>query len=172
MTERPIALPDKLSDLAQLAIDDAESLDRSRYWPNAYAFHSPKRIAERHADIGIVRRCNVCLAGFVIAGTLRADPTAFRTPDEYDLETHRKLGALDFVRTGELTAAFDLLHEPRERNDQYHRDRKRIRRVIRALRDRREPATDWEPMFIGWKQFDRHARYIRMAVDELRAEGL
>ena len=57
-TSRP---PEKLSELIRVAIADARTIDRRTYEPNSAIWHTPDKLT-----------CKVCLAGCVIAGTLRA----------------------------------------------------------------------------------------------------
>ena len=56
--------PKKLSDLIGLAVADARTLDRETYIPECWSWHTPVRN----------NKCRVCLAGAVIAGTLRVNP--------------------------------------------------------------------------------------------------
>ena len=64
--------PSRLSDLIEMAIQDARSLDRSAYEPNAREWHLPTN--------GI---CMVCLTGAMIAQTMGEDPETDTEPKDY-----------------------------------------------------------------------------------------
>ena len=91
-TAPDIKPPRRLSDLIEMAIRDARSLDRNIYEPNAGEWHSP--IDENC--------CMVCLAGAMIVRTLGEDPSVLTAPDGYCDEAWTKaLFALNEVRNGE-----------------------------------------------------------------------
>ena len=99
-------LPDTLSALIRVAVDDARRLDRDAYRPHWSAWHEPLYDADRPQLIG---RCEVCLAGCVIAGTLGQDLQEEAEPSDFDYETGYKLFALEDVRQGNLESALDLM---------------------------------------------------------------
>lgn len=55
-TAQGVSLPDKPSDLLELALNDAKRLNRSRYQMDAGRYH--ERARRRDDD-----KCGVCLAG-------------------------------------------------------------------------------------------------------------
>ena len=72
----PAPPPEGPSELIDLAVADARQLDRTRYTPNPYVWHRP-------ADDGA---CMICVAGSVIAGTLKC-------PTDKDVEVGEGHGA-------------------------------------------------------------------------------
>ena len=97
--EAEIVLPDKLSELFTLALDDAEGLDREEYEASARHWH------EREKGIG---RCGVCLAGFVAVRSLGMDIDSSGGTENYSDEIQCKLMALDVARKGNLTVALEF----------------------------------------------------------------
>ena len=118
------SLPDKLSELLEVAINDLLSLDRDKYIPIWDQWHTPgqtwrQALAEMDENIEIDSKdnipCAVCLAGAVIANSVGASPTSFidvtedvtfgdnHLIDEHDLI--QKLMALDFLRSGSIARA-------------------------------------------------------------------
>lgn len=92
----PIPLPDKISDLIELAIKDLEYVESK---PDIYVvdmgvWHTPNS------------HCKVCLAGSVMAGTLKTDPTLRITTYSFDLDTSEKLEMLDNLRCGYVTTVW------------------------------------------------------------------
>lgn len=83
-------LPDKPSDLIELALSDLEKVEKNpRYEINMSTWHTPDR-----------GKCSVCLAGAVIAGTLEQSIRYDLSPQSFDENTRRKLVALDHFRLG------------------------------------------------------------------------
>ena len=85
-------LPDKLSDLLELALNDLEKTEKdSNYeiWMGGWHIPSYDRV-----------KCNVCLAGAVMAQTLEY-PLSYNATDVYD----PKFLALNQVRQGYVTMA-------------------------------------------------------------------
>ena len=93
-------LPSSLSGLLEIAIGDAEELDRFHYIPYSENWHKT-----RYSDI-----CEVCLAGCVIAGTLRHSHRSTLVPNMFSTETANKLVVIDDMRTGHWRSAFMLLY--------------------------------------------------------------
>ena len=93
--------PKHLSDLMLLAVKDARSLPRNQYTPNAYTFHAPNIFGNKPT-------CQVCDAGAIIAGTLRAPLGEHFTPSNFP-EWRTALEALDCARTGDYNDAINLL---------------------------------------------------------------
>jgi hypothetical protein len=94
-----MTLPNTLSELLALAIEDMRVIAKDpRYELDMNLFHSP-----------IGDKCYVCLAGSVMARTLKLPPGENYIPDEFDKDTFNKLYALDALRIGDLVeAAFEL----------------------------------------------------------------
>lgn len=94
------ALPDKLSELIRVAIaDNRKLMDNPLYVFNPYVWHDLID-DDPHAP------CEICIAGGVIAGTLKSDRLKRLSPHDYRPETRVKLGALDCCRLGHLKEAF------------------------------------------------------------------
>jgi len=94
-------LPDKLSDLILVALEDLERAEASsRYKVTMGTWHLPGR-----------DRCGVCLAGSVMAFSLGADPGAPTLPRDYPRCIDSKLYALNMVRGGEISAALETIDQ-------------------------------------------------------------
>ena len=90
-------LPDKLSDLIEVALDDLEKTAVDpRYRVNMNTWHTPHK--------GV---CHVCLAGAVMAQTLKLDPVVDYVRDRSLYAVDRKLSALNNVRLGSVQLALD-----------------------------------------------------------------
>ena len=109
-------LPDKLSDLIDLALSDLEKARNDpRYEINMSAWHRP--LKEPNALYPFTAgKCLVCLAGSVMAFSLGADSQQDKFPKDYDEDTCRKLNALDAIRLGEVNYALDILNRPTHTN--------------------------------------------------------
>jgi hypothetical protein len=94
------ALPDKLSDLIELALKDLELVEKDpRYRVDMSQWH-----------YGAEKVCVVCLAGAVIAKTLGAPRNKTYTPGKCSSDNRVKLRALDMVRCGYLNDAVRYVH--------------------------------------------------------------
>ena len=127
-------LPDKLSELTELALHDLSLCERSKkYMVDMGHWHEPDR--------GL---CYVCLAGSVMAKTLKTPVESYRLPYHFDEEN--KLSALNYIREGEVDDACYYFYDdvpanlqdfyviPYEDNPtQFKRD---IRKIIRYLKKR------------------------------------
>lgn len=98
--EVKVDLPDKLSDLIDLAVSDYKALDQSRYYPDSERWHVPYYVDNR--------ACAVCLSGAVIANTFRGAIEFKYSPKDFE-GSEDKLHALDRVRAGGIWSALDLL---------------------------------------------------------------
>lgn len=88
-------LPDRPGDLIRLAIGDLALVEADpNYRVNMWTWHAP-RLGEP---------CNVCLAGSVMAKTLDCAPTKSTDPWSFPGGVAAKLNALNYFRTGEVTA--------------------------------------------------------------------
>lgn len=95
-------LPDKLSALILVALEDLEKAEASsRYNISMAIWHLPKQD----------RPCGVCLAGSVMAFSLGADPNEPCTPSDYSSRIEDKLCALNMVRSGQLSAALEYMEQ-------------------------------------------------------------
>lgn len=148
--QKALKLPNKLSDLMEVALKDLAKAERSAFY-NAEmgSWHQPQY------NRGDVVSCDVCFAGSVIAFTLHADKDSQMAPSMFSRDLHGKLIALNSVRNGGYgSAAYSMGFSVRRQKKiaahvlaspalahrpvSYHRDRKvfkeDIRAAIRALR--------------------------------------
>ncbi len=87
-------LPDSLKELLQLALHDARLCEKDpRYLLDMRMWHSP-------VEEGGEQRCHVCLAGAVIAKTLKESPRKTTNPSLHESSLARKLRTLDDIRMG------------------------------------------------------------------------
>jgi len=95
-------LPDSIPDLIRLALHDLELCEKDeRYNIDMSTWHEPLR-----------RGCYVCFAGSVMAKQLNCNPNECIYPSELGDETHRKLNALDYLRRGNVYAAYRKIGRP------------------------------------------------------------
>ena len=96
-------LPDRLSDLILVAVEDLEKVEASsRYKVSMHCWHLP------HTD-----HCGVCLAGSVMAFSLGADPDVSIMPHSFPPNINAKLRALNLVRGGDISFALETLDPER-----------------------------------------------------------
>jgi hypothetical protein len=87
------ALPDKPSELILLALSDLEACEKDpNYKIDMYSWHSP--------TYGKI--CLVCLAGSVMAQTLKAYSFQNLLPHDFSEEIAKKLTALNLFREGDV----------------------------------------------------------------------
>lgn len=101
-----VKLPEKMSDLIELAVNDAKACEKDpRYELNMSVPHTPidQCLIEGEAI------CEVCLAGSIIAKTMGANPKKMVYLDNFDKRTSDKLSAVDSFRAGEIELAFEQL---------------------------------------------------------------
>ena len=144
-----VKLPDKLSDLIDLAVKDARSLDPETYQPYASFWHYPH-------DNG---RCSVCLAGAVIAGTLNVDPELDRTPSDFDDDTECKLHALEHVRFGSIVEAIQT-------RDVYYSIAEQAAKDIHN-----EVGSCEHTQFVSWEEFEQFLQWCSDTSSALRERG-
>lgn len=84
-------LPEKPSDLIELALKDLAKVERSKRYvvDMNYAFHSGSK------DL-----CSVCLAGAVMAMSLNISPETGQDPDDFPPDERDRLNALNSFRMG------------------------------------------------------------------------
>ena len=88
-------LPEKLSDLLQVALEDLRKAEASgQYRIDMLAWHSP-----------LGEMCHVCLAGAVMAFSLGADITEALVPEDYNAHTGGQFLALNSLRRGDVDSA-------------------------------------------------------------------
>ena len=95
-------LPEKLSDLLDLAVSDAIKCEEDpRYRLNMDTYHTPEKDG-----------CHVCLAGAVMAQTMGAKPTLTKRPWSWHLEAegdYNPFRKIDAMRSGFFPGAGDYL---------------------------------------------------------------
>lgn len=88
-------LPDKLSDLMRLALDDLTKVEADpRYKVDMRQWFKWKDYV-----------CHVCFAGAVMAQTMEEPITGISAPQYYPYDISRKLRALDLIRVGNVFSA-------------------------------------------------------------------
>ena len=97
-------LPDKLSALLRIAVRDAQKCEVSdEYVLDMSVWYAPSSKADDDT-------CSVCMAGAVMAQTLKASPhPEGRYPSGFDDATAGKLRAIDNMRMGDFIEAAQLL---------------------------------------------------------------
>ncbi|MCY4431991.1 MAG: hypothetical protein OXC11_16595 [Rhodospirillales bacterium] len=162
------SLPDTLADLLEVACDDMAGLDREYYLPNSLLWHNPIRILD--ADRKEHRsRCEVCLAGAVMAGSLAMDRdtgnTAADSLTRFGMEGH-KLRALDALRNGNVRGAAHVM--------QWHPDSIAHAMAFEQREDAMELLTDIRAIasFYTWEHWDNSEPRYRRLIDLLRTHGL
>lgn len=105
-------LPDKPSELIRVALVDLRKCEADkRYRIDMNQWHVPVHTTQVEENVD-EHACFVCLSGAVMGQTLEVplDYYANRTSSKFDRDTQCKLGAINFLRMGNLTDAFILLH--------------------------------------------------------------
>jgi hypothetical protein len=99
-------LPDKPSDLLEVALRDLEAVEQDpKYRVRMDVWHEPAK--------HINDPCQVCLAGAVMAKSLETSNLVRRWPCDFsDKDTLRKLRALDDMRVGAVSEALERLDLP------------------------------------------------------------
>ena len=178
------ALPDKLSELLETAIDDLLSLDRDKYIPTWDQWHTPgqglghgqghdQAITEMDADENteIDNKdnipCAVCLAGAVIANLDGASPSSYvdvvedvafgdnHLIDDGDLL--KKLFAIDELRAGSIWRACTTMGIELTHEQEAH-----INSAYYNL----------GCTFLDWPSAEAHMAKLRTMVTELKEIGL
>lgn len=86
-------LPKKLSDLIEVALHDLEACEKSdEYTISMDQWHFPSS----------TQTCEVCLAGSVMAQTLRTKTSRIACPEDFGGDVQQALLALDEVRHGPI----------------------------------------------------------------------
>ena len=106
-------LPSKPSDLIELALQDLESVEKS---PKYEVYMSEWHAYTPGADI-----CSVCLAGAVMAQTLKVRRKQFKSPDEIkDKATQNALYALNSFRLGSISHGLKTMEIPHDKVRNIH----------------------------------------------------
>ena len=124
-------LPDKPSELLELALSDLEKVERSpRYEVSMNTWHRPTK--------GGV--CEVCMAGAVMAKTIKTDRFEQFTDEDFETDAKKKLIALNDFREGSLDIGLKTLgiDHPRFLASEidvtgYHDDPKEFKKDMRAV---------------------------------------
>ena len=95
-------LPDKLSELLKVALAD---FDQVRQMPERFMI----LMNLWHAPMNDDSHCAVCLAGAVMAMTLKMPDNEELAPSSFPPEIQRKLRALDNLRQGHVIYALDAI---------------------------------------------------------------
>lgn len=127
-------LPSKMSQLILVALKDLAKVEKdSRYRINMNMYHGTLWQESE--------KCPVCLAGAVMAKTLKTPIHEMREPTDWPKGIREKLYAIDYLRVGDINSAADELNikPPRafkfsdvniisyERNKRkFHRDMKKL----------------------------------------------
>lgn len=170
-------LPDKLSDLLELALNDASKLNRDRYSMDSDVWH---RNAQERYD----GKCGVCLAGAVMARTLKVPHRATCELDNVSNDERRlydKLAAIDFARMGRIDEALMCLADGWPWTDLSYQEERAKKDAFEASLTPAQVAildkwieTDLNVWPYGpqdWDHFDETLPQYREIIAELRAVG-
>ena len=138
-------LPATMAGLVEVAIRDARTLDHNTYFPFCREWHNAYH---RNSS------CRVCLAGSVIAGSLRITPDLSVDSASFDTRTESLLDALDMMRYGIWSKAHRLIYGNIASND--------LREYLYALP---QPA---RANFNGWDDFNAHLASLESMLPRLR----
>lgn len=125
-------LPKKLGKLLTLALDDLEEIEKdSRYRVCMANFHGPSKGGDK---------CQVCLAGAVMANTFKTDHTKVQMPHDFSSATDNALRALDSLRQGHIYNAQQYMRKGIRRDipsrvpiTPYHFEPEHFKAELRAL---------------------------------------
>ena len=151
MTREEFVQLNRPSELIRVAVADARSLDRKKYFPDSVKFHE--------SPYG--ENCHVCLAGAVIARTLNADMHRSYRPGYYEYDIGCRLLAIDALRVGNLKeAVFNLGWHKRTGFD---------KSAILSTQNRLQRPVACN--FLGWADMDKHLDSMEEYAGALEAEG-
>ena len=102
-------LPNRLSDLILVALKDLRKCEKNpKYTVEMSKWHRPScASAITHLDW----TCEVCLAGSVIAQTLKTPIIKLKEPVDFGEVDEHKLYALDYIRGGDVLLALRHFYE-------------------------------------------------------------
>ena len=138
-------LPDTIYGLLAVAIADAKAISRRIYLPHFGYWHRP-------LDNG---KCQVCLAGSVLARSLGFPTTSIVSTSILSSELQRKMDAINAMRHGNWLFAYDLIYSSRPDPA-----------TLNTLLSLPTPA---QCDFIGWRQFNAHLKSMQRILPRLRA---
>lgn len=150
-------LPKVPSELLELAITDAASLDRDRYTPQAHSYHKPLLTEQL---------CQVCLAGAIMAGTIGIKNNEDLTPLELfqngriTKNDMKALTAVDNARAGAWHVFLHILYIRPENTPNYDQ-----------LQQELKEQPNLHDHFQNWEQFDEHVKHIRNCTRILKSHG-
>lgn len=144
--QAPPEFPETMAELLETAIADARKLDREAYYPHYEHWHNP--------DPDPDGACSICLAGSVIAGTLKASPHKSVYPDAFSDDVTSKLSSLDCMRQGSWRLAYERFY-----------GREPSLNTSEGLTFLPQPVI---PNFHGWDDFQEHLDSLEKAVQPLR----
>jgi hypothetical protein len=104
-------LPEKSSDLIELALQDLEKVERREEYrvEMSYSFHAPIVLDLGEGDRAV---CSVCFAGAVMAMSLNTSPDKELWPEDYRSPGNKqRLYALDYFRRGLVWQGLELVCE-------------------------------------------------------------
>ena len=149
-------LPDQLSGLLLRACNDGANLDREIYLPTYSSWHDGQGT---HYGKPV---CRVCLAGAVIAGTLKTPSGARFSFSSCDYDTIRHLTALDALREGKVEEAVKEMKIEMTKTQQT-----KVEELNEKWYDNLGYSDFWD-----WESFERElADMVQLALD-LREIGL
>lgn len=137
-------LPHLLSGLLETAIEDSRSLSRKVYHPHFSEWHS----------MNPQGKCEICLGGSILAGTCGYEPDHQVIAQRLDFELQRKIDALNSMRTGNWSYAFEIIN--------HHPPGQELLDELHAL-----PVPAYAE-FVGWRQFIAHLKSLEAIVPRLR----
>ena len=140
----PQRLPDTLAGLLECALDDASTLDIGTYIPYSGNWHTRRRDYP----------CEVCLAGCIMAASLKNPPTRTLIPDMFSADTEQKLDIVDSMRCGNWRAAFTCLYQQEP--------------TAEISRELFHIPTPRLCHFYGWIEFEQHLRSLTALLPQLR----
>ena len=150
-------LPVLLSHLMEAAANEAEKLDRKQYHPSSGNWHAPET---RYNGQKV---CEICVAGALIAGRLKAPADCDVNPDFYNHSIETKLRMLDFARIGMLKSAIAGLEKDVQDAPMIHIEQFDEVHAISSTIENSD--------FRTWREFDRHLKSLRRAAAQLRKIG-
>ena len=155
--------PGKLSDLIDLAVADARRLDRTTYTPDSSVWHEP-------ADDDC---CMICLAGSVIAETLKCPrDQKVELGDEDNPDPDRVKSTTRKMAAGALSARqrpARLLERGLTRPCAHPTHPRQQTTSSVNFDQRRVPE---HPKFKNWTEFDAHLESLTTCANKLRKLGL
>lgn len=97
-------LPNKLSQLLRIAVKDAQKCSKSRkYMLDMSQWHAGR--------VNSYDTCQVCMAGAVMAQTLKSDCNISYIPEDFGDSANKKLGCINSMRSGCINEAYRELTE-------------------------------------------------------------